>query len=213
MEQENHDLWGMAAMRRGNMSKIGPGSRGVAIFILVLMGSHVILSSSAMAMATPTIVQEHYRWRSDDGSETTATWKAAADTAISNVARGENIRLRFCVANTADDISGEVTARLEYAEATSGPWTAVGTDGVGAFETALSTRYANGATTTDLLSGSGSFVAGQMVEQPSRTSALIERSISGVRSPGTPTPHRERSTPTVHAPSPTPTPVVGRADR
>lgn len=49
------------------------------------------------------LVQNGYRWRTDDASETAATWKAGNNEAItfSNL---ENIRLRIAVANTATNI-------------------------------------------------------------------------------------------------------------
>ena len=128
------------------MRKMLPGMRSVAVLVLVLCGAHVAFAGTA------TLVQQHYRWRNDNGSETTATWKANANTALSSVARDANIRLRFCVANTGT-YAGTIAARLEYAEATAGPWTAVGTEGNGStvFETGLSSYYANGTSTTALL--------------------------------------------------------------
>ena len=150
------------------MKKGWPWTRSGVTSVIYLMA---ILPSVAAGSAT--FVQQHYRWRNDDGSETTATWKAAADTATSGVARGQNIRLRFCVGNTGS--SGSVSARLEYATASGGPWAAIATDGAGLapFEMSLSPNYADGAATTALLAGSGSFVSGKMLERPSNTGAAI----------------------------------------
>lgn len=54
-------------------------------------------------LATPVITQTHYRWRNDDGSETTATWAAAEDTEMS-AAQGVRRRLRVqCDTNTNRD--------------------------------------------------------------------------------------------------------------
>ncbi|MBA4388722.1 MAG: hypothetical protein C0404_12125, partial [Verrucomicrobia bacterium] len=128
----------------------------------------------AAGSGVTTLVQDHYRWRNDDAGESAATWKANADTAITGVARGQNIRLRFSVSNTGT-ASGTVAARLEYSTSTSGPWTAVGTDGSGvpAFEMAATANYANGAATTALLAGAGGYAAGKCVESPSNTSATV----------------------------------------
>jgi hypothetical protein len=71
--------------------------------------SWTISSSSGWAMvavnvqdATPiTFDQEGFRFRNDDGSETTATWKAAQDTNIT-VAEGETFRVRAIVNMTGD---------------------------------------------------------------------------------------------------------------
>ncbi|MBA4387615.1 MAG: hypothetical protein C0404_06510 [Verrucomicrobia bacterium] len=127
-----------------------------------------------VACASPAFVQEHFRWRNDDGSEVPSTWKAAADTAITGVTRGQNIRLRFSVSNTGTG-SGTLAAKLEYSTSSTGPWTAVGTDGSGvtAFEMTATTNYADGAATTALLTGTGAFVAGKAVESPDNTSQTI----------------------------------------
>ncbi len=50
--------------------------------------------------------QQHYRWRNDDGDETTATWKADADTPVVDVTRQDKLRLRFAVANTSTSHGG-----------------------------------------------------------------------------------------------------------
>ncbi|MBA4388669.1 MAG: hypothetical protein C0404_11860, partial [Verrucomicrobia bacterium] len=123
----------------------------------------------------PTFVQEHFRWRSDDGAESTATWKSATDTVITNVARTQNIRLRFAVANTSTAYTGSLAPRLEYSTSTTGTWTPVSTTANGAlpFEMTSSANFANGDATTQLLGGSGNWVAGRMVELPSNTSASV----------------------------------------
>lgn len=52
-------------------------------------------------VVTTTLDQEGYRWRNDDGSETTATWKAAQDTTVT-LAPGETGRLRTIINATGD---------------------------------------------------------------------------------------------------------------
>lgn len=62
-----------------------------------------------------TLTQEGYRFRNDDGSETTATWRQAQDTG-DTVSPATTIRLRVLV-----DASGDPTAqkfRLEYKRST-----------------------------------------------------------------------------------------------
>lgn len=123
----------------------------------------------------PTWVQEHYRWRNDDGSESTAGWKAATDTTITNQARYQNIRLRFVIANTGA-ASGTVTPQLEFSASTNGPWTALSTEtnGATAFEMTTTAGYADGDASTAQLTGTGSWVAGKVVEKPSnKTVAAI----------------------------------------
>ncbi|MBA4388309.1 MAG: hypothetical protein C0404_10035 [Verrucomicrobia bacterium] len=140
-----------------------------------LLGLALFLPVAAMGGGSVAqFVQEHCRWRNDDGSESAAGWKANQDTSITNVARKENIRLRFCIANTGA-ASGSLAARLEYATDTAGSWTAVSeaSNGAFAFEMKSTTNYLCGAPSTTLLTGSGAFVAGKVMESPSNTSASV----------------------------------------
>lgn len=70
--------------------------------------------------------QEGYRWRNDDGSETTATWKAAQDTAAS-IAPDETTRLRMLVNATNDPASAQY--KLQYRKVGDASWRDVDTDG------------------------------------------------------------------------------------
>ncbi len=126
----------------------------------------VWVALSAYAYATGTLVQQHYRWRNDNGSESAATWKAAADTAATGVARGQNIRLRFCVAETSGSYAVTVAGRLEYATNTGGPWTSVSSDPMAAFAMTPTANYATSDATTNQLAGSGSWTPGVCVEGP-----------------------------------------------
>lgn len=145
--------------------------------LLIMMAVSVLMLGNILTLATsPTIVfvQEHYRWRNDDGSESSATWKATADTAITGVTRGGNIRLRFCISNTSS-YSGAIVPQIQYSTSTSGPWNPVSAvqDGLEAFEMTSSPNYTNGEVTTAQLTGTGSFVAGRMVEYPSNTAMSV----------------------------------------
>lgn len=146
--------------------------------LLVTIGVLIGLIPVA-ALAAPTFVQEHCRWRNDDGSETSATWKVVQDTALTGVGRGQNIRLRFGIANT-NTASGSINPIMEFSTNTAGPWTQVSlaTNGLSAFEMTPSGNFAYGDATTALLAGSGSFVAGMMVEYPQNAapSALLAAS-------------------------------------
>lgn len=56
--------------------------------------------------------QEGYRWRNDDGSESSATWKAAQDTVPSSIGKETPVRLRILTA-TSDNPSN-VALKLQY---------------------------------------------------------------------------------------------------
>lgn len=69
-----------------------------------------------------TTEQEGFRWRNDDGSETTATWLASQDTNITR-AKNTNTRLRILL-NTTGDLESE-QLRLEYKLSTDSLYTAL----------------------------------------------------------------------------------------
>jgi hypothetical protein len=72
------------------------------------------VQSSAVLYSTDTgstAVQSAYRWRADDGSETTATWLAAENTSITR-AKATNTRLRVQVDATGDLATTQY--QLEY---------------------------------------------------------------------------------------------------
>lgn len=66
-----------------------------------------------------TLEQEGYRWRNDDGNETTATWKAAQDTTITG-ATATNTRLRLIV-NAANDPASQVF-KVQYRKVGAASW-------------------------------------------------------------------------------------------
>lgn len=122
-----------------------------------------------LASGLPNVVQEHYRWRNDDGSETSATWKAADDCPFRQQVRGCAVRLRFCLSNADGlDAAVGVRPRLEYALNRQDTFTAVPANATTEpFEMAASPFLANGEATTKQVPGSGAYVAGQCVEHPS----------------------------------------------
>ncbi|MEP6926414.1 MAG: T9SS type A sorting domain-containing protein [Ginsengibacter sp.] len=68
------------------------------------------------------LTQANWRWRNDDGTETTATWKAGQNTQAVLSITGEIWRLRLEVYNnTGNNIA--LIDTLQYATSTSGPWT------------------------------------------------------------------------------------------
>lgn len=124
------------------------------------------LPLAADANGMPCYVQEHFRWRNDDGDAATATWKAEADTPATNVPHNQNIRLRFCISNQGDDY-GNYWPNFEYATSTNGPWMAVAPSSGGGFpfEFSDSTWFANDTLAGNLLPGTGVFLnKGAMVD-------------------------------------------------
>ncbi|MEA1962997.1 MAG: hypothetical protein U9M94_02030, partial [Patescibacteria group bacterium] len=133
----------------------------------------------------PEISQIHYRWRTDDGSETTADWLEAEDTgsptASTSADIGDNIRLRIEAANTGGGSAANYNYRLEYAVTTGscssdpGGWLAVLTDSSGHWQMATSSYFTDSDPTTFQLSNTEAydFVAGDMVASSSNSSGNI----------------------------------------
>jgi len=109
-------------------------------------------------------IQNHYRWRNDDGSESGATWKANEDTEITAVSKLENIRLRLEVARTS---GGQIklNAGLEYSldEVVWIPIIPVSGGGEH-WQLSPSPNFNDLDITTAQLTATGNFVPGFMIE-------------------------------------------------
>lgn len=109
--------------------------------------------------------QTKYRWRNDNGTETTATWKAAENTAI---LIGDTAPLRLRIEMDNDNGLAEfsiVENSLEYSSDNGTTWTVMTNSQSQAFVYQTSPNVANGvATTNQMGSGTfGTFVAGHIV--------------------------------------------------
>jgi hypothetical protein len=98
--------------------------------------------------ATAELEQHSFRFRNDDGSETTATWAANLNT-NHTIPAGENKRLRFLV-NTESGTPGASVFVLQYKEKVSGTWANVPED-----TTIYSDNVVGGGTATASLSTPG----------------------------------------------------------
>lgn len=106
--------------------------------------------------------QKSFRFRNDDGSETTATWKAAADTGVT-LPIGSQFRLRLLLQNDSG-ASQTITPWLFVDIGDGSGLNVVGQSGTLAdVETYLSANFADLDATTQQL-GAGSFTAGSMNE-------------------------------------------------
>lgn len=121
-----------------------------------------------------TLEQEGFRWRDDDGNETTATWLANQDTSITR-AMGVNTRLRVLVNATNDPVSQGY--RLEYRRNPGSNWQAV-VSGSGDIQLAASANIgASGAATTVQLTApagksTSDFVAGRIQDDENPSDAV-----------------------------------------
>lgn len=131
----------------------------------------------------PVLDQIHSRWRNDDGSETTATWRRSEDTAAT-AAIGVTRRLRIEVSNEGTQSSGSTTYRLEYGLKAStcdaiASWTAVTAAAPGGsdkFQMHDSSNLTDGNATTDVAGGltneNTTFVAGQVKDTGNQTTGI-----------------------------------------
>jgi len=67
------------------------------------------------------LTQSNWRWRNNNGSKTSATWKAAQNTAININSIGKPIRLRIQVQNATGNAK-DLNINLQYALTLDGPW-------------------------------------------------------------------------------------------
>jgi hypothetical protein len=106
------------------------------------------------------LTQTHYHWRSDDGSETTATSLTGGneDTPITHVAQNEPVRLRMQVSNEGSVTTPDRALRLEYGTKVTtceniSSWTDVGSNS--AWQMNPSANLTEGANTTNIAEGNG----------------------------------------------------------
>jgi len=133
---------------------------------------------AATATAGPYVVQEHYRWRNDDGNESGATWKQNEDVPHTDHVGPANIRLRLCIANTAAGYFPDANGwnyRLSYSTNAGGPYAAVPvTATTQPFEMTATANYTDGDSASQQITGSGTWTAGVVVEDPSNDSGLFD---------------------------------------
>lgn len=103
----------------------------------------------------PNLVQSHYRFRNDDGDETTATWRAAVDTVPANIPINTLFRLRVAVTETMGGDPPLHTYSLEWRQ-NGGAWTTTGSENSGAVvQGSTPTGCPNNTPTTQQISGGG----------------------------------------------------------
>jgi hypothetical protein len=90
-----------------------------------------------------TIEQEGFRFRADDGSQTTATWLAAQDT---NIGRDINLNTRLRVLLNANGDLTSTQYQLEYKKSTDSVWSKVPTSAAAQDQTIALVGSATGTT-------------------------------------------------------------------
>ena len=121
------------------------------------------------------ISQGNWRWRKNNGSETSATWAAAQNKAVTISSVNQIIRLRVQLQNTTGDTKNSNT-NLQYASAPDGPWRYVTNfNGNNAFRFSNSNTYvADTLPTTQQLTGStNAFFAGKVFVKTNELNILL----------------------------------------
>jgi len=99
--------------------------------------------------------QVEFRGRNDDGTETTATWKAAENTNW-NQKTGENFRVRFNIQETSDAAATDISLQLQYNKNAEG-WLDVNASSL-VCRSSASANVTDGLDTTEQMAGTGPFV-------------------------------------------------------
>lgn len=123
------------------------------LFTLFLFNAFVSTANTRMSA---------YRWRNDDGNESTATWKAAVNTPIS-YSSSNNLRVRVAIEEvTTNAVGGSIPANaiIAYSE-NGGPWININASS-SAFVLVSSSFVLDGVATTQQISTgpSSNFIGG-----------------------------------------------------
>ncbi|MEK7212326.1 MAG: hypothetical protein AAB686_01465, partial [Patescibacteria group bacterium] len=130
------------------------------------------------ALFTPSYEQIHYRWRNDNGTESTATFPILEDVQYNSFPKDTILRLRLEVSNEGWTRGSGQQFRIEYAETTNcsaGSYTAVPTGSALHWRMATSTYLTDGEATTNVAGGltdmNAAFAASQVKTTGNMTSA------------------------------------------
>lgn len=126
-----------------------------------------------MTHVTANVVQQQFRGRNDDGSETAASWKAATNTNWTQPVE-QKFRVRVTIAETAGGAANNYSYVLQYNINGTG-WTNMGT--TGPIHSSPSGFVTNGTPTTQQIS-TGTFVAGQFDDNSSVSNISLTNQVT-----------------------------------
>jgi len=116
------------------------------LFLLILF-----VSCNFVANASAVFKTDNFRWRNDDGNETSATWKAPSNTPTTLTSRNQNIRLRINVYATPSSFSSVINAQTFFYSKNGGAKVPITNDVSKDFTFSISSFVTNGDTTTNQL--------------------------------------------------------------
>jgi hypothetical protein len=126
----------------------------------------IILCLFAYCTSFANLTQGHWRWRNNNGTEKTATWKSGQDSAVT-IADFKAIRLRMEVYNNTGNVK-TIDHGLQYATSLSGPWFSISNvSAINAFVFGGNNSYiSNGDSTTKQIVNDGyAFSPGTVITQ------------------------------------------------
>lgn len=125
---------------------------------IILLSLLLMVGFSSFA----SLRQSKYRWRNDDGNESTATWKAPNNTPIFLTDITETLRLRIEFDNdNGYGFSSVIDQYLYYSKDGGATWTQINTSDANDFKLVSSSFVTHGTPTTNQLgTGLGSFISG-----------------------------------------------------
>jgi len=144
--------------------------------ILLLVSFCLFCSMASFAF----ISQGNWRWRNNNGSETSATWSAAQNAAITIGSVDSVIRLRIQFNNTTGDLKS-LNTNLQYASAPNGPWHYITAfKGNNAFMYAGTNNFVTDLTpTTKQITGSSNtFIAGKVFVKTTELNGTMSNNTS-----------------------------------
>ncbi|RLC33786.1 MAG: hypothetical protein DRZ76_03900 [Candidatus Nealsonbacteria bacterium] len=145
------------------------------LIVFTLVGLFAFVNQAEATHINPVGEQTDYRWRNDDGTESSATWKALVNTPITGVNDLDEMRIRIAVEETAGG-NLKLDSQLEFgtnADCTSGTWTLISTSS-STWQLFDSSQFTEPVATVQRIS-SASFLAGQLLDQ---TNPGAQRTIS-----------------------------------
>lgn len=136
-----------------------------------------LLLLSSVVMATPTLKQSQYRWRNNNGNETTATWKAVGNTAITHTTLNDTIRFRgeyLSLDPLLNITASNVGHYLSYSKDNGATWVEINETATNDFMMVGSTLVTHGSNTTNQMAAgtAGTFAAGKIVSQNTPSMAM-----------------------------------------
>lgn len=126
-----------------------------------------------------TLSQAQYRFRNDDGDQATATWKQAVNTAAGTIDADSRFRLRITVDETGGGSDPAAATYKLQARVDAGSWQDVNASATIARPSASPNVADGAATTQQISSGLGTFVAGSFDEVDGAV-ASVDLGIGGV---------------------------------